>query len=288
MPRRCAVLGRPIAHSLSPVLHLAAYDALGLDWTYEALEVDIDSLTSFLDGLATPWRGLSLTMPLKRAVLPLLDDASALVDQTGAANTVLLDDRGRRSGHNTDVAGIVDSLAGHGVTRLDSALVLGAGATAAAALAALRQLGLRAADVGARDPARAGLLLEAAERLGVSVVLHSLDASGLPARDLMISTLPTAAAAPYTSIAERFRVVFDVSYDPWPTPLTSRAAALGKVTVTGLDLLVAQAAAQVELMTGRPAPRAAMRAAARAARPPPAGAYPPETREVHRGEDRAH
>ena len=270
------------------MLHRAAYDALGLDWTYDAVEVDNHSLARFLDELAEPWRGLSLTMPLKRAVLPLLDDASALVEQTGAANTVLLDEQGRRSGHNTDVAGITDSLSENGVTAPESALVLGAGATAAAALAALHQLGLRAVDVCVRDPGRAGSLLAVAGRLGVSVVLHPLAGSGLPGRDLLVSTLPAAAAAPYVSMAERCRVVFDVAYDPWPTPMTSRAAANGNVTVTGLDLLVAQAAGQVELMTGQPAPRAAMRAAAHAAKPSPVTGNPPTAREVRGGSGSAH
>ena len=107
--RRCAVLGSPIAHSLSPVLHRAAYDALGLDWSYDAVEVSEDGLPGFLDGLDGSWRGLSLTMPLKRTVVPLLDEMSARAAQARAANTVVLD-AGRRVGHNTDIPGAVAAI----------------------------------------------------------------------------------------------------------------------------------------------------------------------------------
>ncbi|MGB8652666.1 MAG: shikimate dehydrogenase, partial [Mycobacteriales bacterium] len=137
---RAAVLGSPIGHSLSPVLHRAAYAALGLqDWTYDAIEVLPEGLASFLDGLGPEWAGLSLTMPLKQAVLPLLTSASELVGITGAANTVVLRD-GERVGHNTDVEGMVAALREAGVASCDRAAVIGAGATAASALAALHEL----------------------------------------------------------------------------------------------------------------------------------------------------
>ena len=138
--RRCAVLGSPIAHSLSPVLHRAAYAQLGLGWEYAAHEVTEDSLGSFLDGLGPQWRGLSLTMPLKRAVVPMLDEASELVKVSGAANTVLLEDR-RRIGHNTDVPGAVAALTERHQGPWRSAIVLGGGATATSVLLALTDLG---------------------------------------------------------------------------------------------------------------------------------------------------
>jgi len=125
---RAAVLGRPIAHSLSPALHRAAYAALGLDWSYDAVDCGPDELAALLDGLGPEWRGLSLTMPLKAAVLPLLDDVAPLAAAVAAANTVVLRD-GRRSGHNTDVHGIVAALAEVGVTSVSRAVVLGGGAT---------------------------------------------------------------------------------------------------------------------------------------------------------------
>ena len=108
---KAAVLGSPIAHSLSPVLHRAGYQALGLDgWSYQAIECDEARLPALISGCGPDWAGLSLTMPLKRAVLPLLDEAEPLVAEVGAANTVIFD-AGRRSGHNTDVPGMIAALA---------------------------------------------------------------------------------------------------------------------------------------------------------------------------------
>jgi len=261
-PRRAAVLGKPIAHSLSPVLHNAAYQALGLDdWTYAAIECDEQALPRVLDG---GWAGLSLTMPLKRAVLPLLDHVEPLAVEVGGANTVVFAPDGRH-GYNTDVPGMVAALAQAGVTRPGGATILGAGATACAALAALRALGLTEAVVLARAPARAGDLLAAALRLGMVVDVRPLNA-GVRDGDLLISTTPPGAA---DFMAERTVVspavpatVLDVVYAPWPTQLAIAAAKAGIPVVSGGDLLLHQAARQVELMTGRtPAPLAAMRAA---------------------------
>src|SRR5690242_21426456 len=113
---KAAVLGAPIAHSLSPVLHRAAYQALSLtDWSYEAIECDTARLPAVLDACGPGWAGLSLTMPLKRAVLPLLDHIDPLAREVGAANTVVFTG-GRRHGHNTDVPGMIAALAGIGVT----------------------------------------------------------------------------------------------------------------------------------------------------------------------------
>lgn len=152
---RAAVLGSPIVHSLSPYLHRAAYEALGLrDWHYEAIECDEAALPGLLDGLGGGWAGLSLTMPLKRAVLPLLDSVSELAVRVGGANTVVFSD-GARHGDNTDVYGIVRALAEAGVAPPGTATVLGGGATASSALAALRELGLGEATLVVRTPARA-------------------------------------------------------------------------------------------------------------------------------------
>jgi shikimate dehydrogenase len=263
------VLGSPVAHSLSPVLHRAAYRALGLtDWAYEAIECDEAGLPGLLGSLDSAWAGLSLTMPLKRAVLPLLDRADPLVADVGGANTVVFDAAGR-SGYNTDVPGMITALAEAGITAA-TALVLGAGATACAALAALHGIGLPAVSVAVRDPARAGPLLAVAERLGLKVRLVRFTAEPAQASwDLVISTVPAGAADVY---AERIgartlvpRAVLDVIYHPWPTRLVSAATESGAVVVGGFELLLHQAARQVELMTGRDAPVAAMREAGRAA-----------------------
>ncbi len=267
--RRAAVAGSPIVHSLSPVLHRAAYSALGLDWTYEALDVGEDQLAGLLGGLDDSWAGLSLTMPLKRAVLPLLAEVTPLARAVGAANTVLVR-HGRRDrllGDNTDVPGMVAALREAADVDWRSALVLGGGATAASALAALAELGVDAPLVAVRDLSRTGELLEAAQRIGSRPELVGwADCRGIDA-DLVVSTVPTGATS-VIAASLRLRagqVLFDVVYDPWPTPLASAAAAAGAIVVGGLDLLVHQGALQVELMTGQPAPLAQMQAAARAA-----------------------
>jgi shikimate 5-dehydrogenase len=298
---RAGVLGSPVGHSLSPVLHNAAYAALGLTWwRYEAIECDEASLPAFLDRCGPDWAGVSLTMPLKRAALALLDRLDPLVTDVGAANTVLFA-AAQRLGYNTDVPGMVRALLAGGlsdagpVRPLGPALIIGGGATACAALGALRDLGERSATVLVRDLRRAGDLRAAAARLGVSVQVRLLDPgssaggglsagpgssvrSGLPValgsprvldafagHRLIISTIPAGAA---DSIAEALaslvpvpEFVFDVVYHPWPTPLAKAAARAGVVVVGGLDLLLHQAALQVELMTGRPAPIDEMRQA---------------------------
>jgi len=267
---RAAVLGSPIAHSLSPVLHRAAYAALGLDdWTYTAIECDEAGLPGVLT--APGWTGLSLTMPLKRAVLPLLDRVEPLAVEAGGANTVVFEG-GQRLGYNTDVPGMVAALAEAGVTAPASATILGAGATACAALAALREMGLRTVPVLVRDQDRAGDLRAAAGRLGMAVELRplaALAATGAGDGGLLISTVPAGAADFY---AERGSLphpppaaVLDVVYHPWPTPLAQAASRSGATVVSGFDLLLHQAARQVELMTGiKPAPLEAMRAAGQA------------------------
>ena len=262
------MLGSPIAHSLSPALHRAAYAALGLSgWRYDAIECDEAGLAGLLAGCGPDWAGLSLTMPLKRAVLPLLDRADPVAVATGGANTVVFGTGGRH-GYNTDVAGLVTALTEAGLsTGAGEVVILGAGATACSALAALRELGRPAATVAVRDPSRAAGLLAAASRLGVEVRLCPFGQEKEMAigSDLLVSTVPAGAPDFY---AERLRslpvppaMVMDVVYHPWPTPLATAAAGAGSVVVGGFELLLHQAARQVELMTGRPAPVPAMREA---------------------------
>jgi shikimate dehydrogenase len=266
--RRAAVLGHPIAHSLSPVLHRAAYAALGLDdWSYDAVDVAEDELAGFVDGLDASWAGLSLTMPLKQTVIPLLQHVEPLAQVVGAVNTVLVQGSGAGrvlTGANTDVHGIVAALAEGGVSRATSAVVLGGGATAASTLAALAQLGCPSPVVLVRSQARAGALMRAAHRMGVTPTFRSLDEA--PARvagaDVVVSTLPPHAAddlaATVTSVAG---VLLDVAYDPRPTALHAAWVLAGGVAVGGERMLLHQAAEQVRLMTGRPGPVDAMSAA---------------------------
>lgn len=266
MPR-AAVLGSPIAHSLSPVLHRAAYAAMGLSgWTYEAVECDEAGLAPFLDGLGDEWAGLSLTMPLKRTALTLVDEVSEPAATVGGANTVLLR-AGRRYGDNTDVYGIVAALTEAGVPVPQTVTVLGAGATAASALAALRELGASSVTLCVRDRARAQETCAVGRRLGLRVGVTELDdlERALPA-DLVISTLPGRAADPYADrIAGFCGALFDVVYDPWPTGLAQAVERVGGIVVGGFSMLLHQAVRQVALMTGREdVPVEAMRAAGEA------------------------
>ncbi|MFH8790167.1 shikimate dehydrogenase [Streptomyces roseoverticillatus] len=267
--RRAAVLGSPIAHSLSPVLHRAAYAELGLgEWTYDRFEVDEAALPAFLDKLDGSWAGLSLTMPLKRAVIPLLDEVSATAAAVEAVNTVVFAEDGRRLGDNTDIPGIAAALRERGVTEAASAAVLGAGATASSALAALAGICTGEVTVYVRSEARAAEMREWGERLGVAVRTEdwARAAEGLTA-PLVVATTPAGATdALAEAVPDRPGALFDVLYEPWPTPLAAAWDTRGGTVLGGLDLLVHQAVLQVEQMTGRPrAPLAAMRAAGEAA-----------------------
>ncbi len=260
-PGRCAVLGHPVGHSLSPLLHRAAYAELGLDWSYEAIDVEADQLPGFLNGLDGHWRGLSVTMPLKRAVVALVDELDPLAATVGVVNTVTFGpgrpgDRSLRRGSNTDVAGFAATLTGRPVDRV---LVLGAGATACSLLAALPPDA--EVSVLARGVHSGQQLQAVAARLGrAPVQLLGTASPDTPADrpNLLVSTLP-AGAIGSTELAGLAGLlpgpggtVLDVVYDGWPTLLARAAVASGAASRSGLDLLVHQAIGQVSSMTGMP------------------------------------
>ena len=249
--RRAAVLGHPIAHSLSPLLHRAAYASLGLDWSYDAVDVTAEDLAEFVGSRGPEWVGLSLTMPLKHAVLPLLDGTDETATLVGAANTLLWRDGGR-FGANTDVGGLVAALTerGAGPGTVERATVLGSGATAAAALAALSRMDVRQVLLVTRRPEAADDLHQLADQVGLT-----LDVVGWADADLdvplVVSTVPAGVAdALAGSVPPSASVLFDVVYAPWPTPLAAAWAASGGDVLSGLDLLVHQAVGQIALMTG--------------------------------------
>jgi len=234
------------------VLHRAAYAELGLDWSYDAVEVTEAGLEAFLDGLDSTWRGLSLTMPLKRAVMSMLDEVGPDAELAGAANTVLLGD-GRRAGHNTDVPGAVAALRERGIADVRTVTVLGGGATAASTLLALVELGCRHARLVVRDPARACETVEVLARHPDAPEVEVLRLGGPtpPGADVLVSTVPAVAQDAWVlALPAGCGAVFEVVYDPWPTPLAVAAATAGVPLVGGLDLLVHQAALQLRLMTG--------------------------------------
>jgi len=264
---RCAVLGDPIDHTLSPVIHRAAYAALGLDgWQYDAVQVTAGGLAGFLDALdPTTWRGLSLTMPLKREAVPLLGSYDEWVGATGACNTVLLEPDGTRHGLNTDVTGALMVLGEHDVA-MERVVVLGGGATATSMLLALAERGMRHATLLVRDRDRAAETVRAVtvHRSAPTVDVALIADVETLAGDVLVSTVATSAQVPglIAAVAD-IPLVFDVVYDPWPTPLAAAAERSGRTVLSGLDLLVAQALNQVVAMTGRyDVPAGAMRRAA--------------------------
>ena len=259
---RCGVLGDPIAHSLSPALHRAGYAALGLDWSYDAYQVGTGGLPAFLAGLDGTWRGLSLTMPLKREAMALVAVAGELATLSGAANTLVLTDDGI-VGDNTDIPGAERALREKYAGPVDRTAILGGGATAASVLLAMARLGCRSFALHVRDATRAAETLAAADRLGgLDITVASL--ADQPEGDVLVSTIPSEAQTPQlVARCAGVPVLFEVLYHPWPTPLA--AAAGGRPLVGGLDLLVHQAALQFELFTELPAPVDAMRQAGLAA-----------------------
>lgn len=253
--RRLAVLGSPIAHSQSPALHRAAYRVLGLDWDYQAAEVRAGELSGFLSDLDDSWRGLSLTMPLKREILPLLGATDAVTDLVGAANTVLFDD-GRILGFNTDVYGAELMLAESLPGPLRRALILGAGATASSMLAALSHRGVEEVVVVARSPQAAGELRAVADRLGVGVDIRGFDAAAVEvssvAPDVVVSTLPGDAALSggFSPELRSSVPLVDIAYDPWPSAVARHWLEAGGVVSSGLGMLIHQALAQVRVFVG--------------------------------------
>ncbi len=263
--RRAAVLGKPIRHSLSPVIHNAGYAAAGLTaWSYTAYECAEVDLPGHVEGLGPEWAGLSLTMPLKEVALDVADEVAPLAATLGAANTLLrLPDQTWRA-DNTDAPGMVDSLRAAGLVEAEQVCVLGAGGTARAALAAARDLGAPVVTMYARRPSAIDALAPVAEDLGLALIGGGwTEATRAGDADVVISTVPRGVADEVAR-AITWRpgtVVFDAVYDPWPTPLAAAADAAGCRIVSGLDLLLAQAVRQFELFTQVDAPVAAMREA---------------------------
>jgi shikimate dehydrogenase len=248
---RLAVLGSPISHSRSPAIHRAAYTVLGLDWSYESEDVTGDSLAHYIGSRDPSWRGLSLTMPLKRDILPLLDSRDPLVETVGGANTVLFGDDGLR-GFNTDVQGTIAALAQHGITRIERVHILGGGATAASVIVALQRLGLRHALVSVRSPERSTDLRHLGRAIGVTVEVGGF-ATRSDGADLLVNTIPGRAEVDFDDaplLAARVPF-FEVAYDPWPSPRAARWDAAGLALISGLDLLIHQAVGQVRIfLTG--------------------------------------
>lgn len=254
--RRAAVLGSPISHTRSPDLHRAAYAELGLDWTYDAIECNDRDFAAFFAGLDEQWRGLSLTMPLKEVVLDVVEDVDDRARQVHSANTVWRTaDSSSWRATNTDIPGICSALGDVGVDRLERVRILGAGATARSAVAAVAEMGAVSIVVHARRPEAADEVVRLARDLGCSSRGADLDVQW-GEDDLLISTLPADAGAPWAAALDADRIghtaLLDASYHPWPTPLAQAWARHAPVApvASGRDMLLWQAVDQVRLMTG--------------------------------------
>ena len=274
--RRAAVLGSPIAHSRSPQLHLAAYRALGLnDWSYERIECGATELPALVGGFGPEWVGVSVTMPGKFAALKFADERTQRAELVGSANTLLHTETGWRA-DNTDIDGVIGALgtviggqsAQARLQRSDRgfdigrAAVLGSGGTAPAAVMGLAELGVTEIAIVARNPDKVQPLLALSHRIGIEARWTALG-SPLADVDVVVSTLPAEVAARYAATVTGVPLLLDAIYDPWPTPLAQAVTGAGGRVVSGLQMLLHQAFAQVEQFTGQPAPKEVMSAALR-------------------------
>lgn len=279
---RAAVLGHPIEHSRSPLLHSTAYRELGVEIGYTAIDTLPEQAAAFARRLRTEpgWVGVSVTMPMKDALIPFIDAPSPRVRRLGALNTVMV----RRDEHgvtllaeNTDVDGIVRALDLQGAGAQETSgtrgapvvAILGNGNTAMAALEACALMGAGRVELLVRNPARAADALDLAATLGLEATAHPYtEAAGrIFGYDAVISTLPARAADSWLQAlgldgvaAENSgsnagalkpgAVLLDVAYDPWPSALATAWEAAGGRVVSGLSMLVHQGVEQVKLFSG--------------------------------------
>lgn len=250
---RAAVLGMPISHSLSPVLHRAAYDALGIDGRYEAIEVDVNALEAFVTAMDESWTGLSLTMPLKEEILKIADETDSMALKIQSANTLVRSAKGWKA-VTTDVNGFVQALKSNVSQEVQTVTILGSGATARAAAAACDGPGKQITIIH-RSRSREKSMRDAATNATLKFVEWGRD---LVHSDLVINATPSGVADLY---AERLHeglpgILFEALYNPWPTEILRRWRALNGQAIDGLELLVHQGIDQVELMSGLQVDRA--------------------------------
>ena len=257
---QAAVLGSPVSHSLSPVLHNAAYRALGLDHTYSAIETAETELGSFLGSVDSNWLGVSLTMPLKEVAFDYADTCDELSILTGAINTLVFGTE--VSAFNTDVLGLVDALAEAGSQQISSGVIFGSGATARSTLVALQKLGATDVNCVARNVSDVERMAKVAHEIGVRFNHTSVSDSAWLTADVVVNTTPMGALDDLArEVYSPAGLLLDVVYNPWPTQLAASWAVTGGTIVSGLAMLLHQAGHQVTLMTGKPAPVVRMREA---------------------------
>jgi len=257
---RAAVCGHPISHSLSPALHRAAYAALGLDHTYEAIDVTEETLADFVETLDDSWLGLSLTMPLKEVPFDIATAVSMRAKLTGAINTLIFQDGIRAD--NTDIFGIEQAVRESTDSVVGPFTIIGSGATARSAIVAAQSLGATAINIVARNPETARASVSLGHELGITSAHMTLDDAHWQGSTVTINTTPAGVAdellPPGTATSG---LLLDVIYSPWPTQLATAWTSGGGTTCAGHVMLLHQACEQVRLMTGRDAPVEAMRQA---------------------------
>lgn len=242
---RAAVLGSPILHSLSPTLHKRAYEILGINGTFEAIEVSASDLGSFLQTRDSSWTGFSLTMPLKEEAMKFASEISRVAAQVSSTNTLIRTPDGW-SATSTDVNGFVESLHQHGYSKFESVLIIGSGATARAAAAACAQF-TSSLVVVHRSAAREEFMRLAAPNIEMTFMNWT---TKLPVAELVINTTPKSAADIFIDQINLPSVFFESLYNPWPTKLLQHLRAKGVFGIDGLDLLIQQGMDQIALMTG--------------------------------------
>jgi shikimate dehydrogenase len=245
---KAAVLGSPISHSLSPILHRRAYKELSIDGEYQAIEVKSGNLSNFISGLDSSWTGFSLTMPLKEEVLQFATEVDELARQIDSANTLVRVDSGWRA-TSTDVNGFNQALQSHGITSIPRVLILGSGATARAAAAACNEISSEIIVIH-RSESREVQMLKSAPATQMRFVEWG---APIPNADLIVNTTPAGVADIFVGqIPPSFSgTYFEALYHPWPTLLLKHFRELGHHGIDGLDLLVHQGIDQVALMTGK-------------------------------------
>ncbi|CAB4331156.1 MAG: shikimate dehydrogenase [Actinobacteria bacterium] len=254
-----AVLGSPIAHSLSPVLHLTAYRELGLQHEYRKIEVDAESFREFVDTLTSNWLGLSLTMPLKEIAFDVAQSVSPVALLTRSINTLICGDE--LMADNTDVTGIVQAIKESSDSPFDRLVLLGSGATARSAIVAAAQLDIGAIYAVARNEAALLECASIAKRLGMEFEATSIYDLEFTPETLTINTTPAGVADRLVEVVQPEGALLDVVYHPWPSILAKHWLSHDLTIISGHLMLLHQAAKQVELMTGQTAPVEAMRVA---------------------------
>jgi len=257
---KAAVLGSPITHSLSPILHNAGYQAQGLPHIYERHEVNESGLTQFVENLDSDWMGLSLTMPLKVAAFGVVDVFTPLVEISGSINTLIFGEQ--ILGYNTDIYGIVQACRELGLSSAQSCTIIGSGATARSAIVAAREMGVSHIELLARNAEAIRQCDAIANELGITLIAPAMDESQWQKSDLVINTTPANVADKLLpEVTEVSGLLLDVIYHPWPTQIASRWQDAGGALCPGYLMLLHQAAAQYELFTGIEAPVTEMRIA---------------------------